>query len=141
MEERRMYLFRCDFSSCSESTEIWHVDLKNVPVGFFVFNKAEKYAKYYVKIHPNPSPPPLFLCLYPNNVGFRSLRAKTLCMCVFYAIGGGGGLSRTCLKSFLTEKESACQISADSEHIEKSQRNRYIHLSSTEPFNCMGPVT
>ena len=36
---------------------------------------------------------------------------------------------------FLTQKESACQISADSEQLEKSQRNRYSRLPSTEPFN------
>ena len=28
---------------------------------------------------------------YLNYVGFRSLRTKTLCMCVSYTIGGGGG--------------------------------------------------
>ena len=31
----------------------------------------------------------LFLCPYPNNVGFRSLRRNIVS--VFYAIGGGGG--------------------------------------------------
>ena len=36
---------------------------------------------------------------------------------------------------FLTQKDSACQISADSEQLEKSQRNRYIRLPSTEPIN------
>ena len=56
----------------------------------------------WTKLHENPFPP----CPSPNTVGFRSLRTKTLCMCVFYAIRGGGGgggrrgggLSRACLK-------------------------------------------
>ena len=34
----------------------------------------------------------------------------------------------------MTQKGSACQISADSEQLEKSQRNRYLRLPSTEPF-------
>ena len=38
---------------------------------------------------------------------------------------------------FLTQKESACQISADSEQLEKSQRNRYLRLPYTEPFNFL----
>ena len=44
-----------------------------------------------------------------------------------------------CLKEtpihYLTQKELACQISVDSEQLEKSQQNQYIRLSSTEPFN------
>ena len=36
---------------------------------------------------------------------------------------------------FLKQKESACPISVDSEQLEKLQRNRYIRLPSTEPFN------
>ena len=38
VKERRMYLFRCDFSSCSESAEIWHADsfcVKKCPCLFF----------------------------------------------------------------------------------------------------------
>ena len=60
--------------------------------------------------------------------------------------GGGVGLSRMCLKpcfttckkkhrALLTQKELAYQISADSEQLGKLQRNRYICLPSTEPFN------
>ena len=88
----------------------------------------------WTKLHENPPPPPTPpLCPSPNNVGFRSLRAKTLCMCIVrYWRGEGGGLSRTCLKPcfhacgrktqgyFFTEKESAWQISADSEQFGKS---------------------
>ena len=90
VEGRRKYLFCCDFSSCSESAEIWHAYsfcVKKCPCGFF-FKKAEKYGPHYTKIHPSP------LCPSPNIVGFRSLRTKTLCMCVFYNIGGGGGGGR-----------------------------------------------
>ena len=78
-------------------------------------------------------------------------------MCVFYTIGGGwgggGGLGRRrgvdfqervwSLISplvekkvhFLTQKESACQILADSKQLEKLQWNRYIRPPSMEPFN------
>ena len=75
-------------------------------------------------------------------------------MCVFYMPleGGGGGAEggwtfKSVLKPhfpacgkktqghFLTQKESACQISVDSEQLEKSQRNRYLRLLSTELFN------
>ena len=86
--------FCSDFPSCSESAEICHVDSlcsKNVAVVFF-FQEGKKYGQ---NCSNSPSPPPLSLslslCLSPNNVGFRSLRTKTL-------LDGGGGLSRTCLK-------------------------------------------
>ena len=36
-----------------------------------------------------------------------------------------------------TQKQSACQISVDSEQLKKSQQNRYIHLPFTEPFNLL----
>ena len=79
MAGRHMYLFRSDFSSCLESTEIWHAD------SFCVFfKKAEKYRPNFVKIHPP-------LCPSPNIVGFQPLRTKTLCMCVFMPLEGGGG--------------------------------------------------
>ena len=45
----------------------------------------------YIGNNMGVPPPPLPLCPSPNIVGFRSLRTKTLCMCVLYAIGGGGG--------------------------------------------------
>ena len=70
---------------------------------FFFFKKAEILAQ----VHENPPTPmyhPLPLSLSPKNIGFWSLRAKTLCMCVlryWRGLGGGGGgvgLSRTCLK-------------------------------------------
>ena len=35
----------------------------------------------------------------------------------------------------MSQKGSACQISVDSEQLEKSNRNRYIRLSLTESFN------
>ena len=151
VEGRRKYLFRCDFSSCSESAEIWHADsfcVKKCSCGFFSRQK---------NINQITRKSPLPLCPSPNIVGFRSLRTKTPCMCVFYTIGwgegGGGGGGRRgvldfqeCVWSlvsplvekkhghFLTQKESACQISANSEQLEKSQRNRYLPLPSTQPF-------
>ena len=49
--------------------------------------------KIWTNMCENPPPPPpllsLSLSLSPNIVGFRSLRTKTLCMCVCYGIGGG----------------------------------------------------
>ena len=79
--------------------------LKHVPV--FFFKNAEKYGQSCVKFNATPPPPPL--CPSPNNIGFRSLRAKTLCVCLLRywreVLGGGGGarragggLSRMCLK-------------------------------------------
>ena len=60
-----------------------------------------------------PPPPPPSSGPSPNNLGFQSLRAKTLCMCVlrYWGVGGQdkgewGGLSRTCLKPcFLWQKK------------------------------------
>ena len=83
--------------------------LKNVPVVFF-YKNAETWTKL-CQIQPPPLPLPL--CSSPNNVEFRSLRAKTLCMCLLRCWreieggggggcekveGGGGELSRMCLK-------------------------------------------
>ena len=98
VKERNMHLFCCDFSSCSESTEIWHAYsfwVKKYRV--FFFKKAEKYGPNCTKIHPTPLP----LCPSPNIVGFQSLRTKTLHVCFTPLEGGseeGGGLSRACLK-------------------------------------------
>ena len=139
------YPFHFDFSSCSESTEIWHAYsfcVKNVPV--FSFSRRQKKMDQIAR----KSPPPL--CPSPNIAGFRSLRTKTLCMCVFYAIGVGGGgggaeggwtFKNVFEASFPRlwkkhgHKESACHISVDSEQLEKSQQNRYIRLALTEPFS------
>ena len=66
--------------------------LKNVPV--FLFSRRQKNMDQIMrKSTPPPPLPPLSLRRSPNIVGFRALRTKTLCMCVFYAIGGeaGGG--------------------------------------------------
>ena len=45
------------------------------------------------KIAWKSNPPPPSLCPSPNNVGFRSLRAKH-CLCVVYYWRGGGGDAR-----------------------------------------------
>ena len=106
------------------------------------------------KIASNSTPPPPLLCLSPSNVGFQSLRAKTLCVCLlcYWWRGGGGGVREGrggwtfknvfeafCLWKkmqghFFTEKESACQISADSEQLGKSLWNSHIGPACTEPF-------
>ena len=61
IEERRMYLFRCNFSSCSESAEIWHADsfyVKKCPCVFF-HKRENKASNTFLKVHPPPpSPPP-----------------------------------------------------------------------------------
>ena len=128
--------------------------LRNVSV--FFFSRRQKNMDQIAR-----KSTPLPLCLSPNIVGFRLLRTKTLCSVCFTPLEGrggggggqkGGGLSRACLKPrfpacggkkkpghFLTQKGSACQISVDSEQLEKSQRNRYIRLSLTEPFKCFSP--
>ena len=59
--------------------------VKNVPV--FCFSRGQKI---WTKLHANPTPPPPPpLCLSPNNVGFRSLRAS---VCVHVSYWGGGGV-------------------------------------------------
>ena len=58
-----------------------------------IFSRMQKIWKKLCQIHP-PPPPALPLCSSRNNVEFRSLRAKTLCMCLlryWREIEGGGG--------------------------------------------------
>ena len=60
MEGRRKYLFRCDFSSCSESTEIWHADsfcVKKCPCVFFN-KRGNEASNMLLKVHTTPSAPP-----------------------------------------------------------------------------------
>ena len=64
--------------------------LKKLPCVFF--KKAEKYGQNHVRIHPSVS----------TQYRISILESKTQCMCVVYVIGGGGGLSRTCLKPCFT---------------------------------------
>ena len=58
----------------------------------FFFQEGRKIC---ILLRENPSLP--LLCLYPNNVGFRSLRDKTLRVC-FTLLEGKGGISRKCFK-------------------------------------------
>ena len=89
---------------------------------FFCFKKPEKYRPKCTKI-----PPPLPLYPSPDIVGFRSLRTKTLCMCVFYAIGGeGGGLSRACLKP----RFPTCGKKTDIFWHKKSQHAKFQRIPS-----------
>ena len=106
---RPKWLFHSDFPSCSESAEIWHVYsfcVKKCPCVFHFLKNAETPGQICVKYNPPPPPP---LCPSPNNVEFRSLRTKTLCMCLLHYLEGdwggggcekgrGGELSRMCLK-------------------------------------------
>ena len=97
---REAYLFHCDFSSC------WFFCTKKCSFVFYS-GRQKSMDKNCAKI---PPPPPSHLSLSPNNVGFRSLRTKTPCVCVLTPFppfeGGGGwgggigvcGLSRSCLK-------------------------------------------
>ena len=78
VQERHMYRFRCDFSSCSESTEICHANsflVKNVPVSS---SRQKNMDKPRWKSPPPPVSPS------PNDVGFRCLKNEQ-------CVGGGGG--------------------------------------------------
>ena len=115
----------------AESAEIWHVYslcVKKCPCGFF-FQECRNIWRKLCQIQPPP--PSLPLCPSPNTVEFRSLRAKTLCMCLLRywreiergglreGRGGGGVNSQECVCSlasplvektktqghFLTQKE------------------------------------
>ena len=108
---------------------------------------------------PPPPPPPPPPPLPPNNIGYQSLRAKTLCMWLLRywrevgglqelrGRGGGGGVYFQehvwSLVSLLVEKDAGtffhrqgvtCQISADSEPLGKSLRNSHIGPACTEPI-------
>ena len=48
-----MYLFRCNFSSCSESPEIWHADsfcVKKCPC-FFSHEQGNNASNTFLKVH------------------------------------------------------------------------------------------
>ena len=146
-----MYLFRCDFSSCLESTQIWHAYsfcVKTFPC-VFSFKKAEKYGPHYMKIDPppppTPPPPPVSVSKHCRIPIVWELKH---CPCVCFTPldraegGGGGGLSRACLKPRFPaceKKHGDIFWHKKSQHakfqLEKSNRKRYIHLCLTEPFN------
>ena len=107
--------------------------LRNVPVYF------SRMQKNIDKTTWNSTPP---LCPSPN-IGFQSLRAKTLCMCLLRywsevcvcvwggGGGGGGGLSRTCSKPFFP----ACEKKNHSRHakfqsILSNLENRISHMGA-----------
>ena len=69
-----MYPFRCDFSSCSECTEIWHADsfcVKNCCS--CAFHKLQTCSWKSTTKSPPPPPPTPFhvqiLCMVPASVG------------------------------------------------------------------------
>ena len=100
---RRKHLFRCDLSSCSESAEIWYADsfcVKKCPRVFLPQSKS-------------------------YNVWIRTEGERGAFSCNLVDIFM---LSWTKKQGhFLTQIESACQISADSEQLEK--------LVLTPPFH------
>ena len=69
--------------------DVYSFCVKKCPCVFF--KNAQKMDK--IVWNSSPPPPPDPLCSSPNNVGFRSLRAKTLCVCLsrYWRRWGGGG--------------------------------------------------
>ena len=66
---RHTYLFCCDFSSCSESEELWHADsflCQKMSLGFFFHKWGNEASNSLLKVQPpsalSPPPPP------PNGV-------------------------------------------------------------------------
>ena len=132
------WLLRSNFPSCSESAEIWHVYsfcVKKCPWFFF-----QECRKLWTKLHQiqTPPPPSLHLCPSPNNVEFRSLRDKTLCMCLlryWREIEGGRKVNfQECvwsLASPLVEKKHRDVLHKKSRHakfqlIRSNLENRYL---------------
>ena len=135
---RGMYLFRCNFSSCSESTEIWHADsfvLLKCPCFF------SRRHKNMDKIARSSTPPSL--CPSPNNVGFRFLRAKTPCVCVILEEGGVVDFQE-CVWSLvypLVEKKSGTffntkRVGMPNFNVKNCNEIGTYASLSTEPFNC-----
>ena len=137
-----------EFLSQCVQIEGLHLREAYVPISLQFVNLLWIHWNWLTLCYKMPPPPPLSLSPSPNKVGFRSLRAKTLCICVLrYWRGGGGGevdfQGRVwslfeALIPRLWKKKRQKRISADSKQLEKSQRNRCIRLSPTEPFNCLG---
>ena len=71
----KWYLFRCNFSSCSETAEIWHANsfcVKNVPVSFFSHKRGNEASNTLWKsTSPRLLPPP------PSN-GVKDTNAHVL---------------------------------------------------------------
>ena len=116
--------------------------VKQCPV-FFFHKRGNEASNTLLTVQPPllPPPPPL-----PSNgvkhthaQCFSSQQSKSYNVWRRTQEEGGGLYFSAFLKKeqghFLTQKESACQLSADSEQLEKSQRNMYLRLPSTEPFN------
>ena len=128
--------FRSNFPSSSESAEICHANscVKKCPRVFFP-RRQNNMDKIVRKSTPPPPPPPPSVSKQRRISILDSQNTVRECCTLLQdgGGGGGGGLSRTCLKQcfplwkkkqghFFTEKESAWQISADSERLGKSLR-------------------
>ena len=126
--------------------------LKNVPV--FFFKNAEKYGQNCIKVKP---PFPLSLSITKQH-RISILESQNTARVSFTLLVGGGDARRgrgggqvdfqervwslvyllvekKLQGHFCTEKESACQISADSEQLGKLLQNSHIGLACMEPFN------
>ena len=133
VKERRMYLFHCDFSSCLESTENWYADSFCVKKRPLFIPQAGKQGFKHVLESPPPLPPSPSNSVKHTRTVFWLSRIEIL-RCLETGRERGGfscNFVHTWLPSrrknhrdsFLTQKESACQISVDSEQLEKSQQN------------------
>ena len=99
MEGRRKYLFRCNFLSCSESTEIWHADsfcVKKCPCVFFSTSGETRLQTRSWKSTPLLPPPPPF----SNGVKHTHAQCFSSQWSKSYNVwrwtqgeGGGGGFS------------------------------------------------
>ena len=131
VKERRMYLFWFDFSSCSESAEIWHSDSLCQKMSLCFFSRKQKNMDQITWKSPPPHWP-----LEGVGGGGEGRRGWTF-KSEFEASFPRLWKKKPMQGHFLTQKESACQSSSDSEQLEKSNHNRYICLPLTEPFNCI----
>ena len=124
----------------------------------FFFKNAETYGQNRVKLNPPPPPPSLFISKQRRISIFEGQNTVHVSFTLLegdwggrrWGGGGGGRVNfQECVWSlasplvekktqghFLTQKESTCQISADSEQLGKSLRNSHLGLACTEPFNC-----
>ena len=82
MEGRCMYLFHCEFSSCSESTEIWHANsfcFKKMSLCFFSRRQINME-----KIARKSNTPSLSLSICQSQ--------NTVHVCFTLLVGGSGGV-------------------------------------------------
>ena len=126
--------------------------LKNIPV--FLFQECRKIWTKLHQIQPPPPPPPPSLSI-SKQLRISILESQSTVRVSFtLLVGGRGGkggggvdfqervwslvsplVEKELQGHFFTEKESACQISVDSEQLGKSLRNSHIGPACKEPLN------